>query len=233
MRTPTFLAALLLAATTPAVTVLNVNMVKGYVTVSINGQKVGRYGKSGPLDRTGNPIVTVDVSRYVREGRNALKVDWNGGKPVGVVRVSESLDGGYRKVGELRLDVMARESGSRTSSFNIGGARGGGPAFGTPRPGSADRQALLTANIVRGDVQVFVNGRKVGSYAAGLVPIDISDYARPGANTLRLAWTGGRPTGSVRVSYAAHRNAFRTIAQYDLNVFTKRNSGGTVTFRLP
>lgn len=212
---------------------LNVNMVKGFVTVSVNSQKIGTYGKKGTLDKSANAVKTVDVTKYAKAGANRLSVVWSGGKPTGEVRVSESLGAGFRKVGEVRLDVFAPASGTRTANFNVGDAKAPVGAHNAPRPGSGARQTLLTANIVKGNVSVWVNGEKVGDYAPGVVPIDVSDYAKAGANTLKVAWSGTRPTGSIRVSYAATKNAFRKLTEYDLNVFTKKTGGGTVTFKLP
>ncbi|RYG41373.1 hypothetical protein EON79_20920 [bacterium] len=217
-------------------TILTVNMVKGFATVSINGQKVGTYGKAKTLDRTGEALAKLDVSRFTKPGRNKMTVSWSGGAPIGDVRISESVPGGkYRKIGNVSLTVLSKAQGTQTVAFNLGGAAASGGANGHNRvqPGSGSRQTLMTANIVRGDVTVFVNGKKVGDYGPGLVPIDVSDYARPGANSLRLTWKGAKPTGSVRISYAASKNAFRKLAEYQLSVFTKPNTNGTVSFRLP
>ena len=94
---------------------------------------------------------------------------------------------------------------------------------------------MLTANLVRGNITVYVNGKMVGSFTNGVVPLDISNYVKSGQNTLRVAWKKGDtlPLGYARVSYAASAKQFRQIAQFDMTLFTKAKEDKSVTFNLP
>ena len=262
-------AAAICAFPTPAVaqtrsaanaqTLLKTNMVRGFVTVYVNGQKVGRYGKKDIIRAAPGeePIASVNISSRVKPGKNTFRAVWNEARyPVGAVHVSYAAPGGrFRKLAEINLGVFNKEDGDKSVVFTVPGAnnsaatvstrevaadapagrRGGGPAGkGKVAPGSHVNQTLMTANITRGNITVFVNGKKVGSYTNGLVPLDISDYARSGANTLRVSFADNVfPIGSIRISYAAQANKFRQIAQYDMGVFTRKRANQTVTFNLP
>ena len=43
--------------------VAKVNMVKGFVTLYVNGRRVGRVGQTSPLEATGAGIGTLPISR--------------------------------------------------------------------------------------------------------------------------------------------------------------------------
>lgn len=230
------LAALTLPAPARAQdkTVLKTNMVRGYVSVYVNGQQVGRYGSKGILKGApGEGIASVSLVRFVRPGRNTLRLVWSEDKfPVGEIHVSHARAGGaFREITAHSFDVMTKAKGERSVEFNLPGVTSGKQ----PHPGSGDNQTLLTANITRGNIVVFVNGKKVGSYAQGLVPIDISNYVKGGENSLRLSWNETVfPIGTVGISHAVTKNQFRTIASHDLGVFTKKSGdNNSITFSLP
>jgi hypothetical protein len=229
-------------------TLLKVNMVRGFVTVFVNGQRVGRYGKSGTLDRSAMALATRDISALVRPGANTLRAEWSEQRfPTGEVHVSFAARSGpgaaFRELASFDFGVASRAKGNRSATFNLPDAAGRlSSALGTAgnagrrvQSNSRDSQTLLVANIVRGKIAVWVNGRKVGDYPPGLVRLDISNFVRGGANTVRLAWDeDAAPIGGVRISYAPQRNRFRTVTDYDLSVFAKRRANtGTIAFTLP
>lgn len=223
-------------------TLLKVNVPRGFVTVFVNGQKVGTFGQKTVLANDPHALTDKDVSALVRPGKNALKVVWSGkSAPLGSVNISYAKErNAFRKVAGIDFGVMNKNAASKTVSFNLPKADGtfaqtptkSGEAVG---PGSRARQTLMTANITRGDITVFVNGKKVGSYTSGsLVPLDISNYIKGGENTVRLVWDESIfPVGSVSISYAARPSRFRKVATYDMGTFTKKKGGTSVTFSLP
>lgn len=220
-------------------TLLKVNMVRGFVTVSVNGQKVGRYGKEG-VTATGNGIEDIDISRHVRPGKNRLTLAWSEKVyPMGEVSIGYAKEKNrFRQLADLKMGVFSKPKESKTVTFTLPQANGAmveTPTAGKkPRPGSGAHQTLMTANITRGNVTAFVNGKKVGSYNSGVVPLDISNYVKGGENTLRLSWSGSQtPIGSLSIAYAEEASRFRTVAKHDLGVFTKTKGGGSVTFILP
>jgi hypothetical protein len=211
--------------------VLKAHMAKGQVDVFLNDRPLGRFGSEDVLHPQGP--VTREVTALSRPGQNQLRCKWQGKRaPVGEVHLSYSEDGvKYRELAAMDFGVMSRNSGDQKAAFLM-------PAAASrAQPGSQLRQTLLTCNLTRGKVTVLVNGRKVGSYVAGLVPLDISNHVHSGANTLAVKWDDKSriPLGSIRISYAERKNQFRKIAEHDLSVFTQRRSGPdqSVTFQLP
>lgn len=99
-------------------------------------------------------------------------------------------------------------------------------------PGSAAHQTLLVSSVTGGAVQVKINGRLVGDFQSTM-RLDVSNYVRPGPNTLTAtALEGDRPSGSVKVAYAAKPNQFRTVARLDFDVMNLKKSL-SATFVLP
>lgn len=229
-------------------TVLKVNMVRGFVTVYINGRQVGRYGKKSILDRSGGAIVTRDVSSLVKPGSNTLRAVWSEKVyPVGDVHISFAARSGpgtaFRELVGFNFGATSKAAGDKKASFNLPDAQGrlnsstetAGSRGRRAQGSSRSHQTLLVANIARGDISVWINEHKIGNYPSGLVRLDVSNYVRGGSNTLRLAWTENVfPVGQISVAHAAQKNRFRTIAKYDLGVFTGKSSrGNRVTFALP
>ena len=229
-------------------TLLRVNMVRGFVTVYVNGQQVGRYGKQGITERSANALVTRDVGALVKPGANILRAVWSEKlPPTGEVHISFAAQSGpgaaFRELTRIEFGAMSKRSGDTSARFNLPDAQGrlsnaAGTAGSVGRRvqgSSRDNQTLLVANVTRGNIMVWLNGHKIGNYPSGLVRIDVSNYARGGANNLKLSWQGRTPIGKISVAYAAQRNTFRTIAAYDLGVFTKKTDTGMmqITFNLP
>lgn len=228
-------------------TVLKINMVRGFVTLYVNGQSVGRFGKKGILDQSSEAIVSRNVSAMVKPGANTLRAVWSESvSPVGSVHVSFAAASGpgaaFRKLTQLDFGVMSKAKGDKQATFNLPDAAGrlsnaegtAGSRGRRAQGGSRSRQTQLVANVVRGDITVWVNNHKVGNYPAGLVRIDVSNYVRGGENSLRLAWKDAAiPIGSISIAYAEEKNAFRTVAKQDFNVFSKKSSSGNISFQLP
>lgn len=101
--------------------VLKINMVRGYVTVYINGTQVGRYGQKDVLAQTRSGIVSVDIGSYIKPGSNTIRVTWSETKtPLGDLHVSYAdTPGKYRQLSSITFDVNAKASGSRTATFVI------------------------------------------------------------------------------------------------------------------
>lgn len=212
---------------------LKAQLVKGLVEVFVNDRSVGTFGSADILHPQGT--VTRDVTGLSRPGQNQLRCVWKG-KPVGDIHLSYAEDGQkYRELAAMDLGVLSKTSGDQKAAFLMPG-----PSVSTQvraRPGSQSRQTLLTCNLMRGKVTVFVNRKKVGSYVAGLVPLDISNHVHSGQNILGVSWDEKSriPLGSIRISYAHEKSKFRKIAEHDLSVFTRKQSteDNSITFTLP
>lgn len=240
-------------------TVFKANIVRGSVTVYINGQSVGKVGSAGILgDKPGEGLASKTVDPLVRGGQNTMRLVWSGEQyPLGEVHISHATGGGnFREITRVEFGVFSKAKGEKTVTFVLPDAAGAlpkgsnknpGGAFPAPdpnaaqsgrvTPGSSARQTLMNANLTRGNITVYINDKKVGSYASGLVPLDVSNYVHSGANELRVEWakSDAVPMGSISISYAAEKDKFRTVGKYDLNVFVKKTTGksGVVTFNLP
>lgn len=206
---------------------LKAEVAKGQVEVFVNDQAVGKFGSED--------IFT--TARADDSGQNQLRCVWKGKRaPPGDIHISYAEDGvKYRELAAMDFGVMSRPSGDQKTDFLMpGSAVSGKPQA---RPGSQAGQTLLTCNLTRGKVLVSVNGRKVGSYVAGLVPLDVSNHVHSGQNSLNVIWDEKSriPLGSIRISYAQKKNQFRKIAEHDLSVFTQKRSGAhnAVPFLLP
>lgn len=101
-------------------------------------------------------------------------------------------------------------------------------------PGSAPNQTLLVVSpgTLRGPVSVFLNGRKVGDYA-GFIRVDVSNYVRPGQNTLRVTSPDRSGVGEVKIAHAVARDQFRDVTGLKLEGFRAPAEGTRLSFDLP
>lgn len=205
--------------------VLKTNLVRGYVEVFLNRHRIGRFGKASALASGG--VQDRDVTSLLQGGRNQLRCVWSERTyPLGDVHVSlGDHQGQYRKVAAMNFGVTSKARGSQSAAFDV-------PRAGAARPGSQAGQTLMTANLTRGRVSVLINGRKVGDYVQGVVPLDVTPYVHSGSNTVRVTFGKPRPVGSLSLAHAAQRNQFRTIWSQTFDVFAAAPQG-TLTFQLP
>lgn len=94
----------------------------------------------------------------------------------------------------------------------------------------------MTVNLTKGSATVWINGAEVGSYSAGMLPLDVSDHVKSGENKMKVSWTDSTPPlGSVEIAYAEEANKFTTVANFEMNVFSKAgtNEPTEVTFSIP
>lgn len=224
---------------------IKLTLLKGFVTLYVNGQDIGKIGRLSADSRTGNAVNSVPIDQYVKPGLNTLKIVWAGEKsPVGGVTVSYAPPGAaMRLLTDVRLTpVNAKPSGSRNVTFSLPksgtneSVAADASAVSDVAPGSHANQTLLVASIVNDSTtNVFVNGKQVGSFAGGNLPLDVSDYVKYGLNNIKLTWEGKPPYGEIRVSHAVEPSNFRKLISLSLNPVTvKRGTKSrTVSFNLP
>ncbi len=237
-------------------TIVQVNMVRGYVTLYVNDQSVGKFGKEGILGgEPGEGLGRQSIKPLVRPGLNSLRVAWSEETPpIGEVHVSYSAGDGYREIATFKMDpTSSQATGDQKIDFSVPDSKTSAPTGtptpgGTPQtaasqqtpaqagPGSRAKQTLMTVNLTKGNATVWINGNQVGSYSAGLLPLDVSDKVKSGENKMKVTWTDSTPPlGSVEISYATEPSKFATVANFEMNVFSKAgtNEPAEVTFTLP
>lgn len=171
----------------------------------------------------GNPrrngkIHRIDIEPYLVAGPNQVQISYGQlGPALGGVRISYARSPGrYRVAFRYHFQNIFPPQNNKMYTFVADGPVGAGRIS----QGSADDQTLLKYQLSRTTVKLTVNGTFLGDFP-GFGERDVSNYIRPGRNTVKVAWSG--PNATVSLGYANIRNEFRRLWSW-----RKRVSGPNV-----
>ena len=256
MRVPTLAQAAAPPSNAPAAqdrqTLLRGDIMSGNILAYVNNTLVGTFGPNGVGDRSKPPFQYSDITRLTHGGANTLRLTWNESQPPAadfqIQYLTQDRRGNRsfsnRTLASFSLGRRTSKQGERSVTFTLpdAGRQAGGvsdeikqPVAVGPPIATYANQAIMDVSLDRGSATVFINGQKVGRFGSGgMARADISSFAHPGQNNIRVQSDSGQTLqGFLKITYALVKDKFMLMRTMN---WTGKNANKTVDdgmFSLP